>query len=340
MTEVLIPIDAPFSVHRELLKGCSFFIGLVGVASGLSGLGLVLTRKPEGPATLIFSACVWLVLCALFAFNKRRDQARVARPAGHIRLTPTELSVPSLDGGVDTLRWMDLRQVRMTRDTDASIFYEFFSDTESPEIVLRRDRVRDVEALERELQSRGATLERTFEWERPTSTPAIPSAGHPPEGEKFRVSLPPTGWRVARGCGGLILILAIAFGLALGNPEIALKFFEADFSIVILTAALILGIFLATRSSHVWIIAANDGLHFKLPGMPAFLPWSEIRDYTFTSTGGRHPRTTLILWTPSGSWKLAGVRINNESKLESLIRGRSARRPQAFYEIRRPELFR
>lgn len=330
--EVLIPIDAPFSVNRELLKGCSFFIGLVGAASGLSGIVLTLQKKPEGPATLIFSACIWLFLFAVFVVNKRRDRARVAKPAGHIRLTPTELAVPSLSGEVETMRWMDLRQVRMTRDTAAVIFYEFYGDNEVPEIVLRRERVRDFETLEREIQSRGTTMERAFEWERPASTPAAPSTDHPPDGEKFRVTLPSTGWHAARGCGAMILVLAIAFGLALGNPETALKWFESDFSFMILIAALILGIFLATRSARTWIIAGHDGLHLKARGMPAFIPWSEIRDYTFTSTGGKNPRTTMTLWTPAGSWKLAGVRISNEAKLQSLIRQRSSRKPQAFEE--------
>lgn len=330
--EVLIPIDAPFSVNRELLKGCSFFIGLVGAASGLSGIVLVLTRKPEGPATLVFSACIWLFLFALFVVNKRRDRARVARPAGHIRLNATELAVPSLDGEVETLRWMDLREVRMTRDTGARIFYEFYTDPEAPEIVLSRERVREVETLERELELRGASLERTFEWERPSPTPAAPSPGHPPDGEKFRVSLPTTGWHMARGCGGLLLSLAIVFGLALANQELTLKWLDTDHGFLIMTAILLLGIFLATRSGRTWIIAANDGLHVKARGMPAFIPWSEIRDYTFTSSGGRHPRTTLILWTPSGSWKLAGVRINNEPSLQALIQDRSARKAQTFLE--------
>jgi len=46
-SDVVLPTEAEFSSTRELRKGCTFFIALVGVLSGLNGLLLLIARKPR-----------------------------------------------------------------------------------------------------------------------------------------------------------------------------------------------------------------------------------------------------------------------------------------------------
>lgn len=353
-SQVIFAIDAPYSSKRELAKGCTFFIGLVATLSGINGLLLLLTRRPEARAVLIFSASLWLVWLASRVAHKFRERARIATPAGHIRLTATEITVPSLAAEIgtqlydlaglsndsplsETLRWMDLSEVRMTRDTAGNVYYEFYKDEKNPAIFLDRLRVREAPSFDRELEARAGKFTRTFESDRVATAPGGTSGAtnedaRSPDGEKFMLSLPSTGWRTLRGLGGLILAFAIVFGLALGFPDIGLKWIGSRFGPFILTGLLLLGIFLATRSPRSWIVAGMDGLHVRVPRFPSFIPWSDLRDYTFVSTGGKNPTTILTVWTSAGSWKLHLARPSKEKELESILRQRGTRKPQTFME--------
>ena len=130
------------------------------------------------------------------------------------------------------------------------------------------------------------------------------------------------------------MALAIAFVLAWQFPVAAMRWITAPAGFVLMIAALLGGIFLATRSSRPWIVCGADGLHVRAPGVsiPPFIGWRELRDYTYSSTGGRQPARNVTVWTPEGSWKLEQVRIGDERRLLSILAQRSARKPRAFLE--------
>jgi hypothetical protein len=348
-SDVILPVEKELSSGPELFKVLAFVVGVLAGGSAINGLLLVIGREAAGRSVLQFSGAAWLVWFGLRMAHKMRERARTARPSGHIRLTSSEIAVPSLSheikflqkDSIQTVRWMDLKKVRLTRDVVGETYYEFFSGAETPTILFERSRVKDAAALDRELEARSSKFERTFEWERPASgAPGPERSKEIPPGERFELSLPSTVWHTLRGCGGMLLALAIAFGLAWHLPGAALRWMTEPAGMAVLMtgmiAVLLVVIFLATRSSPspAWIVCGADGLHIRAPGVsfPPFIGWSELRDYTYSSTGGRNPSRNVTVWTPEGSWKLKRVRIRDERKLLSILAQRSARRPQAFLE--------
>lgn len=333
--DVTLPLEGAFSSGRELAKGLTFFIVLVGTISAINGLVLLISGRAQGRAVLLFSGAVWLLWIGLRVAEKIRERARIARPAGHIRLTRSEIAVPQLSGEVETVRWMDLREVRLTRDTAGTVYYEFYAGNEVPSIVLRRSRVKNPEALGRELEGRTGKVEQTFESERAALSPPFPgSSSDIPPGERFDLSLPSTGGTTLRGCGALLLALAVLVGLGFTFSDIAMRWMSSDVGTAAVIAVLLAGVFLGTRSAKAWIVCAADGLHVRARGtsFPPLIRWSDLRDYTFVATGGRYPTRNLTVWTSAGSWKLEKVRIKGEEKLLSILRQRSARKPNAFME--------
>ena len=334
-SDVTLPLEEAFSSGRELAKGCTFFIALVGTLSAISSLTLLISDRAQGRAVLLFSGAVWLLWIGLRAAQKIRERARMAQPAAQIRLTRSEIAVPQLSGEVETVRWMDLREVRLTRDTAGTVYYEFFAGNEMPSIVVRRSRVRNPEALDRELEGRTGKFEQTFESERAALSPPVPgSSSDIPPGEHFALSLPSTGGTTLRGCGAFLLALAVVVGLGFAFSDMAMKWMSSGAGTAAVIALLLVGVFLATRSAKAWIVCAADGLHVRARGtsFPPFILWSDLRDYTFVATGSRYPTRNLTVWTSAGSWKLENVRIQSEEKLLSILRQRSARKPNAFME--------
>jgi hypothetical protein len=334
-SDVTLPLEEAFSSRRELAKGCTFFIALVGTISAINGLTMLIVGKSQGRAVLLFSGAVWLLWIGLRAAQKIRERARIAQPAGQIRLTSSEIAVPKLSGEIETVRWMDLREVRLTRDTAGTVYYEFYAGNETPSIVLTRSRVKNPEALDRELERRIGKVKQTFEWERVALSPPVPESwSEIPPGERFDLSLPSKAGDTLRSCGGLLLALAVLVGLGFAFSGIAIRWMSSSAGIVVVIAVLLLGVFLATRSAKAWIVCAADGLHVRARGtsFPPFIPWSDLRDHTFVATGGRYPTRNLTVWTSTGSWKLENVRIKSEEKLLSILRQRSARKPNAFME--------
>jgi hypothetical protein len=334
-TDVILAVEAPFSSRSELFKGCTFFIALVAVISAINGLIILFSRPLQGRSVLLFSAAMWLLWIALRVVQLARERGRIAQPSGHIRLTSTEIAVPSLLGRIDSIRWSDLKKVRLTRDTGGTIYYEFYSGDETPSIMIERSRVRDPEVLDRELETRAAGIERTFEWERQAPPPPVRERFeeiYP--GDRFDVSLPPTGRTTLRGCAGLLLALAMVIGLAFQFPDVTIKWMSSGPGTAMVVAILLIGIFLAARPAKARMICAVDGLRVRAPrtSFPSFIRWSELRDYTYVSTGGRNPRRNLTVWSPEGSWKLQGIRIDHEDQFLSILRQRSTRKPQTFLE--------
>jgi hypothetical protein len=334
-SEVILPLEATVSSRHELMKGCTFFLGLVGGVSAINGLLLLIGRKPEGRAVLLFSGAVWLVWFALRAVRKVRDRARITTPTGHIRLTDTEIVVPSDWEGFETMRWIDVKEVRVTRDLGGTIYYELYSNEETPGILLERSRVRNPEALDRELENRVGKLVRTFEEEhQPSASPPRAESREVPPGERFNLTLASTRWHTLRGCGGIGLVLLIVLALSLKFPEKALEWLDKGPIMTSVIAAMILAFFLAGWSPQCWIVCGFDGLHVRAPGtsFPPFIAWSDLRDFTWKSSGSRNPTRNVMVWTPQGSWKLLGVRISEEARLLDILRKRSARKPQSFLE--------
>ena len=334
-SDVVLPVNPEFSSRRELLKGCTFFIALVGVLSACNGSLLLIGGKPEGRAVLLFSASLWLVWIAIRLVGKFRESARTAQPSGHIRLTSSAIAIPGLMGAIETLRWMDVKEVRLTRDITGTAYYEFYSEEENPAMFLERSRVQDPQRLEDELESRVAKFERTFEWERPASSLRTgKGAKEVPPGERFELTLPATGRHTLQGCGGMILVFIIILGFSLRFPDVAMRWMKSGAGTMIVIALFLLAIFLATRSRKSWIVCGVEGLHTRAPAtsFPQFIRWSDILDYTFISTGGKNPSRIVTVWTPDGSWKLERVRIANESGLRSILGKRSARVPRSFME--------
>ena len=161
-SDLVLPIEAAFSSGRELLKGGTFFLALVGVLSTCNGSLLLIGGKSEGRAVLLFSASVWLVWMAIRFVGNFRERARTAQPSGHISLTSSAIAIPGLAGTIETVRWMDLKEVLLTRDTAGTASYEFYSDEESPAILLERARVKNPQRLDGELETRATRFERTF----------------------------------------------------------------------------------------------------------------------------------------------------------------------------------
>lgn len=345
--DVILPVEKELSSGPELFKVLAFVVGVLAGGSAINGLLLVIAQEAAGRSVLQFSGVAWLVWFGLRVAQRLRELARTARPSGHIRLTGSEIAVPSLSDEIEflekapiqTVRWMDLTEVRLTRDVAGGMYYEFYSGEQAPTILLERSRVKDAAALDRELEARASEFERTFEWERraPNAASQERSKGIPP-GERFDLSLPSSAWHTLRGCGGMLLALVLAFVLAWNLPWAALRWMTEPAGMAVLMigmiAALLAGIFLATRSSRAWIVCGVDGLHVRAPGVsfPSFIGWSELRDYTYSSTGGRNPSRNVTVWTPEGSWKLEQVRIRDERKLLSILAQRSARKPRAFLE--------
>lgn len=335
-SDLVIPIKAQFSSGRELLKGITFFIALVGVLSSCNGSLLLLGGKSEGRAVLLFSASVWLVWTVIRLVGKFRERARTALPTGHISLTTSVIAVPGLAGEIETVRWMDLKEVRLTRDTAGTAYYEFYSEGESPAILLARERVNDPQRLDAELRSRVTRFEMTFEWERPASAiQAGKLSKEAPPGQRFELSMPATGRHTLRGCAGMILAFAVVVGFSLRFPDVAMKWMKSGAGTTIVIAVFFLAIFLASRSRKSWIVCGADGLHTRAPAtsFPPFIRWGDILDYTFISTGGRNPSRIVTVWTPEGSWKLERVRISNESGFRSILSKRSARKARSFMEL-------
>jgi hypothetical protein len=337
-SDVTLPLEEAFSSGRELAKGCTFFIALVGTISAINGIILLIAGKAQGRPVLLFSGAVWLLWIGLRAAQKIRERARVTEPAGQIRLSSSEIAVPKLSGEVETVRWMDLREVRLTRDPAGTVYYEFYAGNEMPSIVLTRSRVKNPEALDHELEARAGKVGQTFQSDRAALSPPGPdspsSPSEIPPGERFDLSLPSTGVTTLRGCGGLLLALAVLVGLGFAFSGIANRWMSSGAGTVVVIAVLIAGVFLATRSAKAWIVCAADGLHVRARGtsFPRFIPWSEVRDYTFVASGGRYPTVNMTVWTSAGSWKLEAVRIKSAEKLLSILRQRSARKPNAFME--------
>jgi hypothetical protein len=163
-SDVTLPLEEAFSSRRELAKGCTFFIALVGTISAINGLTMLIVGKSQGRAVLLFSGAVWLLWIGLRAAQKIRERAQIAQPAGQIRLTSSEIAVPKLSGEIETVRWMDLREVRLTCDTAGTVYYEFYAGNETPSIVLTRSRVKNPEVLDRELERRTGKVKQTFDW--------------------------------------------------------------------------------------------------------------------------------------------------------------------------------
>lgn len=334
-SDVTLPLEEAFSSGRELAKGLTFFIALVGTISAINGLALLISGRAQGRSVLLFSGAVWLVWIGVRAAQKIRERARIAQPAGQIRLTRSEIAIPQVSGTVETVRWMDLREVRLTRDTAGTVYYEFYAGNEMPLIVLTRSRVKNPEALDRELEGRTGKFEQTFESERAPLWPPVPwRSSDIPAGERFDLSLPSSGGTTLRGCGGLLLALAILVGLGFAFSGIAMRWMSSGAGTAAVIAVLLAGVFLATRSAKAWIVCAADGLHVRARGtsFPPLIPWSDLRDYTFAATGRRYPTWNVTVWTSAGSWKLEKVRIKSEEKLLSILRQRSARKPKAFME--------
>lgn len=334
-SDLVLPIEAEFSSGRELLKGGTFFLALVGVLSTCNGSLLLISGESQGRAVLLFSAGVWLVWVAIRLVGNFRERARTAQPSGHIGLTSSAIVVPGLAGAIETVRWMDLKEVLLTRDTAGTAYYEFYSEEERPAILLERARVKDAQKLDGELQTRASKFERTFEWERPASSfPAGKVSKEVPPGERFELLMPSTGRHTFRGCAGMILAFTIILVFSLRFPDVAMRWMKSGAGTMIVIALLFLAIFLATRSRKSWIVCGPDGLHTRAPAtsFPPFIRWSDILDYTFISTGGRNPSRIVTMWTPDGSWKLERVRITGESGLRATLNKRSARKVQSFME--------
>lgn len=334
-SDLVLPIEAEVSSGRELRKGGTFFIALVGLLSACNGSLLLIGGKSEGRAVLLFSASVWLVWIAIRVVGKFRERARTAKPSGHISLTSSAITTPDLSGAIETLRWMDLKEVLLTRDTAGTAYYEFYSEEERPAIFLARARVKDAQRFDAELELRAARFERTFEWERPASSSrAGKEPKEAPPGERFELSLPATGWHTLRGCAGMIFALTIILGISLRFPDLAMRWMTSGAGTMVVVALLLLAIFLATRSRKAWIVCDPEGLHTRAPStsFPPFIRWSDILDYTFITTGAKNPSRIVTVWTPDGSWKLERVRITNESGLRSILSKRSARKPVSFLE--------
>jgi len=334
-SDLVIPIKPEFNSGRELLKGLTFFIAMVGVGSTCNGSLLLLGGKPEGRAVLLFSASVWLVWTVIRMVGKLRERARTALPSGHISLTSSVIAVPGPEGKIETVRWMDLKKVRLTRDTAGTAYYEFYSEQESPTILLERSRVKDPQKLDGELQSRFTRFERTFEWESPASAiRAGKISKEAPPGQRFELAIPATGRQMYRGCAGMMLAFAVVAALSLRFPDVAMKWMNSGAGPPIVIALFFLVVFLTSRSRKSWIICGPDGLHTRAfaASFPPFIRWSDILDYTFISTGGKNPSRIVTVWTPEGSWKLERVRMINESGLRATLSERSARKSQSFME--------
>ena len=74
-SDVTLPLEEAFSSGRELAKGCTFFIALVGTLSVISSLTLLISDRAQGRAVLLFSGAVWLLWIGLRAAQRlvRRD---------------------------------------------------------------------------------------------------------------------------------------------------------------------------------------------------------------------------------------------------------------------------
>ena len=335
-SDAVVALEAPFSAGRELAKGCAFFIAMVGSVSAFVGVIAVLSHQANGRSILLFSAAIWLIWIGMRAVRVARDRARGAQPSGQIRMTSSEITIPSILGPIQSIRWVDLKEVRLTRDIEGTIYYEFYAAEDAPSMVMIRSRVREPEVLDRELAAKGANVNRTFEWERPAAAPPVTERFDEIEsGERFDVALPPTGWTTLRGCGGLLLALAVVVGLAFQFSSTAIRWMSGGAGTALVVAILLIGIFLVARPPKARIFCGMDGLRFRASraSFPAFIRWSDLRDYTYASTGGRYPSRTLTVWTPEGSWKLQSIRVKNENGLLSILRQRSARKPQARFEI-------
>lgn len=334
-SDVTLPVDAEFSSGRELLKGLTFFVAMVGGVSACNGTLLLVTGKSQGRAVLLFSGAVWLLWIGMRFLGKSRERARTAQSSGHLRISSSAIEIPARSGEVGIVRWMDLKEVRLTRDSGGTAYYEFWSGDDAPAIVLERARVKDPQMLDAELAARGPNFQQTFEWDRPGSPlPSIDGPKEAPSGERFELSLPARGQDTLRSCAGTILALAVILGFALAFPDLAVRFLKSRPGTMFVIAVVVLAAFVATRSRKSCIVAGMEGLHVRAPGfsIPPFIRWDQLLDYTFVSTGGRNPSRIVTVWTPEGSWKLDRVRIKDESGLRAILGKRSARKGLAWAE--------
>ena len=356
---VIVPLKAPYHPAGSQLRGCSIlflYLACLGLIFNLlifavegPDQGLMYLMVITGPLLL-----TWLLLLSV---GRIREKRRLRDVSKHIIIRSTEITVPSILEGIEfqRVRWADLREVRVTRDTVGKIYYEFYRAEQSPVIVVDASRLLDPAQLEREIEARARAVVRTFESTRPAPLPPQSQDHGIPPGKRFNVRLPARVRDTAAGCAGLGAALGLLFGLAWMFRNSLERWVNSGLVPVAAVALLLggfwLGYFLIVRMRTGWIVCADDGLHSNLTRarFPSFLPWGEIRDFTLITrrksrsgnvsrSRGGNPSQELTVWTSLGSYSLEFRAIPDGSALLSILHERSARKRGASMETVRGDL--
>lgn len=303
------------------------------------------------------SAPLGVIGLVLFFGARIQETRRLRDSSRHIKVTSSAITVPALAAeiGQERLRWTDLREVRLARDSGGNVYYEFYSGEKTPAMVLEWSRVLEPAQLEREIETRGVSVVRTFESKK--AAPVLPGQRRtePPPGERFDIRLPTRLADTAAGCGGLLVALGLLFGVAWAFRDSLERWVNSGIATFAIIAVLVAGFFLAfllvARRRNGWIVSAADGLHSKLPGVefPSFVSWSDIRDYTLTTerrttsgsitaSRGGSPRHELTMWTFLGSYSVTCGAISDMTTMLTILRERSARKGGAYMEHVRRDL--
>lgn len=351
---VIVPLKSRETVLGGQVRGCSVLLLVLAGLSLLFSLFVVMIQGGEAARMYLLSVSGPLLLVSLVLFFGQRlhEKRRLARSEEHVIVTSSEITVPTISGK-ERVRWIDLREVRMTRDTGGKVYYEFYSDAEAPEIVVEWSRILRPAQLEREIEAHAGPVVRAFEPRKAAPVPPSANRTDVPQGERFNIRLPQRVSHSAAGCAGVLVALALLFAaaisVALAFPRFAERWMDSPlvmFAFVGLPAAgFFAGFFLIRRGQDGWIVCAADGLHSRLPvaRFPSFIAWSEIRDFTLVTERGMDSGTVtpsrsgsdryeLTIWTAAGSYSLECAAISDKTELLEILRTRSARKGGAFME--------